>query len=113
MTVTTQQTRDPRPPRPATGRTPARRGLAGLVLASIGAALLLTGCSLQERVCGYGRYPVKAVGDVGEDCVADGQEPPEGWVRYPAGMVPEYIGDTWDRHWDGVVVDADGRPVTG
>ncbi|WP_426367292.1 SCO0607 family lipoprotein [Streptomyces sp. E-08] len=114
MTVTAQQTRRPRQTRPTTGGTFARRPLPALAVAGLGVALLLTGCSTQERVCGSGRYPVKAVGNAyGEDCVADGQEPSEGWVRYPEGQVPEYVGDTWDRHWSNVVVDAEGRPVRG
>ncbi|MEU4105699.1 hypothetical protein AB0F16_34880 [Streptomyces tanashiensis] len=114
MTVTAQQTRHPRSPRPAQGGTPARRPLTGLAAAGLGLALLLTGCASQERVCGSGRYPVKAVGNNdGQDCVADGQEPPEGWVRYPAGQVPEYVGDEWDRHWSRVIVDAEGRTTGG
>ncbi|MEX0167830.1 SCO0607 family lipoprotein [Streptomyces sp. LMG1-1-1.1] len=107
-----QQTRRPRPTRRPAGGTPARRALPALAAGTLAAALLLTGCAGQERVCGSGRYPVKAVGNTdGQDCAADGQEPPEGYVRYPAGMVPEHVGDTWDRHWSTVVVDADGRPV--
>ncbi|MFF0473375.1 SCO0607 family lipoprotein [Streptomyces sp. NPDC004284] len=90
-----------------------RRILPVLAVAGLTATLLLTGCSLQERVCGSGRYPVKAVGNPdGGDCVADGQEPPEGWVRYPAGQVPEYVGDEWDRYWATVTVDKDGRMVS-
>ncbi|WP_369147701.1 SCO0607 family lipoprotein [Streptomyces sp. R44] len=89
-----------------------RRTLPVLAVAGLTATLLLTGCSIQDRVCGSGSYPVKAVGNsTGGDCVADGQEPPEGWVRYPAGQVPEYVGDEWDRYWDTVVVDKDGRVV--
>ncbi|MEV7566008.1 SCO0607 family lipoprotein [Streptomyces tanashiensis] len=114
MTVTAQQTRAPRTHRPARGGTSVRRPLPGIAVAGLALALLLTGCTSQERVCGSGRYPVKAVGNPdGQDCVADGQEPSEGWVRYPAGQVPEYVGDEWDRHWSTVVVDAEGRPATG
>ncbi|MFD0074756.1 SCO0607 family lipoprotein [Streptomyces sp. NPDC127166] len=116
MTVTTQQTRRPRPRRRTTGGAFARRPLPGLVAAGLTATLLLTGCGfqIQDRVCGSGHYPVKAVGNPdGGDCVADGQEPPEGWVRYPAGKVPEYVGDKWDRYWSTVVVDEEGRPVQG
>ncbi|MFE7513282.1 SCO0607 family lipoprotein [Streptomyces sp. NPDC057540] len=105
MNVTSRQNRSPRRP---------RRALPVLTVAGLAAALLLTGCASGERVCGSGRYPVKAVGNAsGQDCVADGQEPPRGWVRYPAGEVPEYVGDRWDRHWGTVVVDAEGRPVRG
>ncbi|MFE0653919.1 SCO0607 family lipoprotein [Streptomyces sp. NPDC059534] len=109
-----QQTRRPRPFRPPSGRTSTRRALPALAAAALAAAVLLTGCAGQERVCGSGRYPVKAVGNTdGQDCAADGQEPPEGYVRYPAGMVPEYVGDRWDRHWATVVVDAEGHPTHG
>nr|WP_225802847.1 hypothetical protein [Streptomyces sp. NK15101] len=102
--MTTQQTRRPRQP---------HRILPGLVAAGV-AALLLTGCTSQERVCGTGRYPVKAVGNTdGQDCVADGQEPPEGWVRYPEGMVPEHVGDKWDKYWSTLIVDAEGRTTGG
>ncbi|MCZ0982101.1 hypothetical protein O1L60_33025 [Streptomyces diastatochromogenes] len=83
-----------------------------MLVAGLTATLLLTGCAGQERVCGSGEYPVKAVGNTdGQDCVADGQEPPEGWVRYPAGQVPHYVGDEWDRHWSTLVVDDQGRVV--
>ncbi|MEV4426166.1 SCO0607 family lipoprotein [Streptomyces sp. R-07] len=112
MTVTPQQTRRTRSTFPTRGGAFDRRPLPALVVAGMTAALLLTGCASQERVCGSGRYPVKAVGNTdGQDCVADGQEPPEGYVRYPAGMVPEYVGDKWDRHWGTVVMDDEGRTV--
>ncbi|MFI2733751.1 SCO0607 family lipoprotein [Streptomyces sp. NPDC018711] len=91
-----------------------RRTLPGLLVTALTAPLLLTGCAfqIQDRVCGSGSYPVKAVGNPdGGDCVVDGQEPPEGYVRYPAGKVPEYVGDEWDRYWDTVTVDKDGRAV--
>ncbi|MER7952424.1 hypothetical protein ABTY59_34040 [Streptomyces sp. NPDC096079] len=93
---------------------PDRRAVPALVVAGLTAALLLTGCASQERVCGSGRYPVKAVGNTaGQDCVADGQEPAEGWVRYPRGQEPVYVGDAWDRHWSTLVVDAEGRTAGG
>ncbi|MFF9850702.1 SCO0607 family lipoprotein [Streptomyces litmocidini] len=116
MTVTTQQTRRPRPRPRTTGEAFARRSLPGLVAVGLTAALLLTGCGFQirDRVCDSGHYPVKAVGNTtGADCAADGQEPPEGYVRYPAGQVPEYVDDEWDRYWSTVVVDETGRVVRG
>ncbi|MFF0558210.1 SCO0607 family lipoprotein [Streptomyces sp. NPDC004266] len=112
--MTTQQTRRPRPRPRTTGGAFARRSLPGLVAAGLTSALLLTGCGFQihDRVCSPGQYPVKAVGNAtGGDCVADGQEPPEGWVRYPAGQVPEWVDDEWDRHWSTTVFDAEGRVV--
>ncbi|SEB99586.1 hypothetical protein SAMN05428939_1286 [Streptomyces sp. TLI_105] len=114
--MTTQQTRRPRPHPRTTGGAFARRTLPGLAAASLTAAFLLTGCAFQihDRVCSSGHYPVKAVGNTtGGDCVADGQEPFEGYVRYPAGQVPEYVDDKWDRYWSTVVVDAEGRVVQG
>ncbi|MER5205526.1 hypothetical protein [Streptomyces sp. NPDC002825] len=43
--------------------------------------------------------------------MADGQEPPEGWVRHPAGQAPGHVGHAWDRPWSTVTVDQDGRIV--
>ncbi|ROQ35499.1 hypothetical protein EDD98_4563 [Streptomyces sp. PanSC19] len=114
--MTAQQTRRPRPQHRTTGGAFARRSLPGLAAAGLASALLLTGCGFQihDRVCGSGHYPVKAVGNTsGGDCVADGQEPPEGYVRYPEGQVPEWVDDEWDRYWSTVVVDAEGRVVQG
>jgi hypothetical protein len=82
---------------------------------SLTAALLTgAGCNLRERVCRQGEYPVKAVGNrTGAACVADGAEPPAGYVRYPAGKEPVYVGDEWDRYWHTVVVDEHGNVVPG
>ena len=69
----------------------------------------LVGCSGQERICGDGEYPVKAIGNTtGRSCVADDQEPPAGYVRYPEGQVPQHIGDEWDTYWDSRIIDANG-----
>jgi hypothetical protein len=81
-------------------------------LAGIATALLATGCSNRERICGSAEYPVKAVGNTtGRTCVADDKEPPEGYVRYPAGKVPQYVDDEWDKYWRTVIVDSDGNIV--
>ncbi|MFG3495972.1 SCO0607 family lipoprotein [Streptomyces sp. NPDC047928] len=88
-----------------------RRSLPCLALAGAATALLLTGCSIQDRMCGSDSYPVKAVRDTGGDCVANGQEPPEGWVRYPEGKVPEYVGDKWDVYWGDKLLDEKGRLI--
>ncbi|MFI1397582.1 SCO0607 family lipoprotein [Streptomyces sp. NPDC020681] len=75
-------------------------------------ALLATGCSMQDAVCGGGEYPVKAVGNTtGRTCVPDGEEPPDGYVRYPEGKVPEHVDDKWDKYWSEVVVDENGDIV--
>ncbi|GGM19235.1 lipoprotein [Streptomyces fumigatiscleroticus] len=74
-------------------------------------AVVAAGCS-RDAVCPDGRYPVKAVGNkTGRTCVDDGDEPPEGYVRYPRGKVPQHVGDKWDTYWSRVVVDADGHVV--
>ncbi|GAA4915258.1 SCO0607 family lipoprotein [Streptomyces coeruleoprunus] len=90
-----------------------RRPLAAVALVCASAAVLLTGCAIQDRVCSSGQYPVKAVRNTGGDCVPDGQEPVEGWVRYPEGKVPVYVGDEWDRYWDDRFLDENGRIVEG
>jgi hypothetical protein len=83
-------------------------GLTGTVVG----LLLVAGCSTRERICKSGEYPVKAVGSsTGRTCVPDDREPGPGYVRYPAGRVPEYLDDTWDKHWRNVVFDADGNIV--
>jgi len=57
-------------------------------------------------------YPVKAVGPGGGSaCVSDGQEPPDGMVRYPKGQVPERVGDKWDVYWESHDLDEDGKLV--
>lgn len=93
----------------------AVRRLAVTVVAAVtvAAAGLLTGCSTSEKICGGGRYPVKAVGNAtGRACQDDGKEPPEGYVRYPAGQVPKHVGDKWDEYWSTKIVDKEGRIVT-
>ena len=75
-------------------------------------ATAVTGCSIRERICASGQYPVKAVGNTtGRTCVPDGAEPPEGYVRYPAGQVPRYVDDEWDRYWRTRIVDRNGHVV--
>ncbi|MDX3575680.1 SCO0607 family lipoprotein [Streptomyces sp. FL07-04A] len=89
----------------------------GLVLAGAAAAAAavstLTGCSLQleEAVCGGGHYPVLAVNSGGGDCVPDGEEPAEGWARYPEGKVPEKVGDKWYVYWSTHTLDGKGAIV--
>lgn len=88
----------------------ARRAALATVLA--GVVLIASGCSIRERICSSGEYPVKAVGNkTGRTCVPDGQDPPAGYVRYPEGKVPRYVDDTWDQYWRTVVVDEYGNVV--
>src|SRR5258706_1584412 len=90
-----------------------RRCGAAVAVAAITAAFAVTGCSIRERVCSSGEYPVKAVGNTtGRTCVPDGEEPPAGYVHYPAGKVPEHVDDRWDRYWSTVVVDPYGKIVS-
>ena len=88
---------------------------ASSLTAALLATLLVTGgCNLRERVCRNGEYPVKAVGNrTGAACVAEGSDPPAGYVRYPAGKEPVHVGDEWDRYWHTVVVDEHGNVVPG
>lgn len=99
-----------RPGRPVRGRVSA--GL-GCVLGLLLTAALTSGCLFwRERICPEGEYPVKQVGSAtGRTCVPDGQEPPEGYVRYPAGKVPEYRFDEWDERWKDTVFDENGNIV--
>ncbi|MGW1992152.1 SCO0607 family lipoprotein [Embleya sp. NPDC001921] len=98
--------------------TVAGRGFRGATVAVVAVAvvagLLSAACSTRERVCRSGEYPVKAVGSsTGRTCVSNGREPEPGWVRYPEGKVPRYLGDKWDKHWSTTVFDADGNIVAG
>ncbi|MGC9495922.1 SCO0607 family lipoprotein [Streptomyces sp. WG7] len=94
-------------------RTTSRlhRPALGLALACVTAAAVLTGCSAEQAACGGGEYPVMAIGSTGSACVPDGEEPPEGYTRYPEGKVPEHVGDKWDTYWQTHTVDGEGRVV--
>ncbi|CAL9277786.1 hypothetical protein SUDANB5_06316 [Streptomyces sp. SudanB5_2050] len=83
----------------------------GLALACAAAAAALSGCSMEEATCGGGEYPVISVGGTGSACVPNGEEPPEGYTRYPEGKVPEHVGDEWDTYWQTHTVDEDGNIV--
>jgi hypothetical protein len=86
--------------------------LAFAVLAMV--VVALGGCTIRDHVCRGGEYPVKQVGSTtGQTCVPDDQDPPAGYVRYPDGKVPKYVDDEWDRYWKKVVVDENGKIVSG
>ncbi|MFE9994097.1 SCO0607 family lipoprotein [Streptomyces avermitilis] len=88
------------------------RSRAVLALAALSTAVLATGCSAEDAICGSGEYPVKAVGGkTGQACVADDENPPKGYVRYPKDRTPAHVGDKWDEYWSTVVVDSDGNIV--
>jgi hypothetical protein len=79
----------------------------------VAGVFLTTGCT-RESICADGEYPVKAVGNTtGRACQANGTQPQPGYVRYPPGKVPQYVGDKWDRYWSTVVVDSNGNIVGG
>jgi hypothetical protein len=84
----------------------------GVVLTVVLTAAVVAGCSWHEKICRSGEYPAKAVGNAsGRTCVAQGQNPPSGYVRYPAGQEPKYVGDKWDKYWSTKVVDENGNIV--
>jgi len=95
----------------------ARRGVARVTAtAALGcatAALVLTGCSLEYRedICSGGEYPVTSVGGTGSACVSDGEQPPEGYTRYPEGKVPRQVDDKWDVYWRTHMIDENGAIV--
>jgi hypothetical protein len=77
----------------------------------LAATLAAGGCSLNEAICGGDQYPVAAVGSTGRDCVPKGEEPPAGYVRFPAGKVPKHVGDEWDEYWNTHMIDKTGAVV--
>ncbi|MFE1443801.1 SCO0607 family lipoprotein [Streptomyces sp. NPDC058739] len=100
--------------RPALATRPRR--LLGVTAVLVGAAAVagLTGCSaleIREEMCMSTEYPVLAVNSSGSDCVPKGEEPGEGYARYPEGKVPEVVGDKWDVYWDTRTLDEDGNIV--
>jgi hypothetical protein len=90
----------------------ARRTIT-LLLAGAAVTGLSAACSLDTRegMCMPHEYPVAAVGYAGGGggCVSEGQEPPSGTVRYPAGEVPRYVDDKWDKYWQNHALDAHGH----
>ena len=69
---------------------------------------------MADHICEEGQYPVKAVGGtIGGACQQDGTRPPAGYVSYPRGEVPQYVGDKWDNFWASVTVNGRGQIVDG
>jgi hypothetical protein len=86
------------------------------VLAAVGVTGILSagGCGYRESICSSGEYPVAAVrSTTGRACAPDGQAPPAGYVRFPAGKVPQHVDDKWDRYWDEHMLDEKGHEVGG
>jgi hypothetical protein len=59
----------------------------GLLLGLL--ALIPTGC-WRERECSEGFHPVRSIEfpETGRTCVEDGEEPPQGYERFPPGLEP-------------------------
>jgi len=89
------------------------RFVSGLALMGVSAAMTmtLTGCSIQDAVCGDGEYPVLVVGSTGSSCVPHNEEPPAGHARYPAGKVPEHVDDKWWVYWNTHTLDKNGKII--
>nr|WP_189233007.1 hypothetical protein [Streptomyces flaveolus] len=75
--------------------------------------MVLTGCSLEYRedICSGGEYPVTSIGGTGSGCVPDGEQPPQGYTRYPEGKVPQQVDDKWDVYWRTHMIDENGAVV--
>lgn len=99
-----------RPAGTATARR-RRRAAATAALTAVMAAAALTGCSIRDDICSDGEYPVLAVGNTGSACVTDGEQPPEGWARYPEGKVPKQVDDEWDVYWRTHTLDENGKII--
>ncbi|MGW4201741.1 SCO0607 family lipoprotein [Streptomyces sp. NPDC004726] len=94
-------------------RTRRRSSLAAGTVAAAVTVLLTTGCSaMEENQCRGGEYPVIGVGpEGGGACVPNGEEPGDGYVRYPEGKVPKKVDDKWDVYWRDHYVDENGKEV--
>ena len=89
-------------------------GTMKTALAPVFGAVPVGGCSLREAICSSGEYPVQAVGSTsGRACVADGEQPPAGYVRYPEGKVPQHVDDECDRYWQEHRLDERGIEIAG
>lgn len=88
-----------------------RKTILSLALAGTTAAVLLTGCSMEDASCGGGEYGVIAVGSTGNACVPDDENPPKGYVRYPEGKEPEHVDDKWDIYWQTHTIDENGKII--
>ena len=77
---------------------------------AIAAALLLSGCT-PDAICRSAEYPAQQIGGTGRQCVPQGQDPPAGWVRYPAGQEPKHVDDEWDVYWRTHALDRGGKVI--
>ncbi|MGA5300424.1 SCO0607 family lipoprotein [Nucisporomicrobium flavum] len=87
------------------------RTMSMVSVAALAAMFLLGGCA-EDAMCSSGEYPVKAIrSTTGGACVPDGQDPPAGYVRYPAGKVPQHVDDKWDKYWSEHMLDEKGTEI--
>jgi len=108
--------RNPNPNANPNANRRAKAPLYGLALAIGITAVLASGCSLSfaDRICDDGEYPVMGAANPASGmCVPNGEEPPGGYVRYPAGKVPQHVDDKWDLYWSHVTTDVYGNVVSG
>ncbi len=82
-----------------------------LATAVLAAAGVLTAACGPDAICSSGEYPVIQVGGTGRACVTDGQRPPSGFARFPAGQEPRHVDDKWDTYWQTHTVDPAGAAV--
>lgn len=91
-----------------------RRRISLLLVAAVAVGGLAAACSWRESICRSGEYPVAAVDSTtGRACVADGEEPPAGYVRFPSGKEPKHVDDEWDLYWRSHKLDERGNEVAG
>ncbi|MCY1138059.1 hypothetical protein OWR29_08625 [Actinoplanes sp. Pm04-4] len=89
-----------------------RRRTPLLLALTVAAGGLTAGCTIREAICRSGEYPVAAVDSTtGRACVADGDQPPTGFVRYPDGKEPKHVDDEWDVYWRSHKLDDRGAEV--
>jgi hypothetical protein len=81
-----------------------------LAAVTVTATMSIAGCG-NDAICGGDDYPVTTVGSTGRTCVTAGQEPPAGYVRFPAGQVPRHVDDKWDVYWQSHTIDRSGAIV--
>lgn len=66
------------------------------VLAGV-SVLLVAGCGYREKICRDGEYPAFSLEfpESGRICVRQGEAPPAGYAKYPAGKVPYWLDEDY------------------
>ncbi|MEE4541138.1 hypothetical protein V2S66_04040 [Streptomyces sp. V4-01] len=88
--------------------------MVAMALAGVAVVGMTSACDvdLRDHECMSDEYPVQAVGpEGGSACATNGHEPDAGYVRYPAGQVPQRVGDKWDVYWQSHGLDAAGHLI--